>query len=45
MENARRFARRVARRATITVGALGAAGLAFVASQSLASDHQDTPEV
>ena len=37
--------RRFTRRATRIVGALGGAGLAVVAGRSLASDHQDTPEV
>ena len=38
-------ARRFTRRAIMLVGAAGAGGLAFAASWSLASDHQDTPEV
>ena len=41
MEVARRFTRR----ATLLVGAIGAVGLAIVAGRSIASDHQDTPEV
>lgn len=40
-----RLASRFTRGAAATVGALGVAGLAFVATQMLASDHQDTPEV
>lgn len=41
----RRFTRPFTRRAARIVGALGVAGLAVVAGRSLASDHQDTPEV
>jgi len=37
--------RRTARRATIAAGVIGAAGLALAARNTLASDHQDTPEV
>jgi len=40
-----RIERRFIRRATVVVGTLGVAGLAAVAGQLLASDHQDTPEV
>jgi hypothetical protein len=40
-----RFSRRLARRATVAAGALGAAALAVVAGRSFASDHQDTPFV
>jgi len=38
-------ARRYTRRTAAFIGALGVAGLAFAASQSLASDHMDTPFV
>ncbi len=37
--------RRFTRRATLVASALGVAGLAVVAGRTLASDHQDTPEV
>ena len=40
-----KIARRFTRGAAATIGALSVAGAAFVASQLLASDHQDTPEV
>ena len=40
-----RVARHFTRRVAIVVGTLGVAGIAAVAGRSLASDHQDTPEV
>lgn len=45
MDVARRFSRRVTRRAVLAAAALGATGLAVVAGRSFASDHQDTPFV